>query len=83
MIVFARLRGADDEDDEVVGSAASFLTGLGGGVVLVPLLTVVFGVDIRYAMGASLVSVINRAFSFAIAASRCSASSRSAWHSAS
>ena len=34
------------------------LTGLGGGVVLVPLLTVVFGVDIRYAIGASLVSVI-------------------------
>jgi uncharacterized protein len=34
------------------------LTGLGGGVVLVPLLTLVFGVDIHYAMGASLVSVI-------------------------
>ncbi|MBN3922160.1 sulfite exporter TauE/SafE family protein [Nostoc sp. NMS4] len=34
------------------------LTGLGGGVVIVPLLTVGFGVDIRYAIGASLVSVI-------------------------
>ena len=34
------------------------LTGLGGGVVIVPLLTLVFGVDIRYAIGASLVSVI-------------------------
>ena len=34
------------------------LTGLGGGVVLVPLLTLVFGVDFRYAVGASLVSVI-------------------------
>ena len=34
------------------------LTGLGGGVVLVPLLTVLFKVDIRYAVGASLVSVI-------------------------
>jgi uncharacterized membrane protein YfcA len=34
------------------------LTGLGGGVVLVPLLTVFFHVDIRYAIGASLVSVI-------------------------
>lgn len=33
-------------------------TGLGGGVVLVPLLALGFGVDIRYAMGASLVSVI-------------------------
>ena len=34
------------------------LTGLGGGVVLVPLLTLLFRVDIRYAIGASLVSVI-------------------------
>jgi len=34
------------------------LTGLGGGVVLVPLLALAFHVDIRYAIGASLVSVI-------------------------
>src|ERR1700753_3266386 len=34
------------------------LTGLGGGGVLVPLLTLLFKVDIRYAIGASLVSVI-------------------------
>jgi uncharacterized protein len=34
------------------------LTGLGGGVVIVPLLTLGFGVDIRYAIGAALVSVI-------------------------
>lgn len=34
------------------------LTGLGGGVVIVPLLTLVFGVNIRYAIGAALVSVI-------------------------
>ncbi len=34
------------------------LTGLGGGVVIVPLLTLVFGVDIHYAIGAALVSVI-------------------------
>src|SRR5215471_3641432 len=34
------------------------LTGLGGGVVIVPLLTLVFGVDIHYAIGASLISVI-------------------------
>jgi uncharacterized membrane protein YfcA len=42
-------------------TAAGFLgalTGLGGGVVIVPLLTVLMGVDIRYAIGASLVSVI-------------------------
>jgi len=34
------------------------LTGLGGGVIIVPLLALGFGVDIRYAIGASLVSVI-------------------------
>lgn len=34
------------------------LTGLGGGGILVPLLTLGFGVDLRYAVGASLVSVI-------------------------
>src|ERR1700689_189998 len=34
------------------------LTGLGGGVVLVPLLTIFFKVDLHYAIGASLISVI-------------------------
>jgi uncharacterized membrane protein YfcA len=34
------------------------LTGLGGGVVIVPMLTLLFHVDIKYAIGASLVSVI-------------------------
>ncbi len=34
------------------------LTGLGGGIIVTPVLTVFFGVDIRYAIGASLVSVI-------------------------
>ena len=34
------------------------ITGLGGGVVIVPLLALALGVDIRYAIGASLVSVI-------------------------
>ena len=34
------------------------LTGLGGGMIIVPMLTLVFGVDIRYAIGASLISVI-------------------------
>lgn len=34
------------------------LTGLGGGVVIVPLLTIGFGVDIRYAIGTSLIGVI-------------------------
>src|SRR6201987_3775848 len=34
------------------------LTGLGGGVVVVPVLALLFHVDLRYAIGASLVSVI-------------------------
>ena len=34
------------------------LTGLGGGVVLIPLMTIGFHVDIRYAIGVSLISVI-------------------------
>ncbi len=34
------------------------LTGLGGGVVIIPLLTLVFKVDIHYAIGTSLISVI-------------------------
>ncbi len=45
----------------VVSLLAGFLgalSGLGGGSVLVPVLTLLFGVDLRYAIGASLVSVI-------------------------
>jgi len=41
--------------------AAGFLgalTGLGGGIVVIPLLTLAFGVNIRYAAGAALISVI-------------------------
>lgn len=34
------------------------LTGLGGGVVLVPMLAILFKVDLHYAIGASLISVI-------------------------
>lgn len=34
------------------------LTGLGGGVVLIPMLTLLFKVDIHYAIGTSLISVI-------------------------
>jgi uncharacterized protein len=43
------------------------LTGLGGGVVIVPLLTLVFGIDFRYAVGASLVSVIATSSGAAVA----------------
>lgn len=45
----------------LVSGAAGFLgslTGLGGGVVLTPVLTLLLGVDLRYAIGATLVSVI-------------------------
>jgi uncharacterized protein len=45
-----------------IGSAAAgfigALTGLGGGVIIVPLLALVFHVDLHYAIGASLVSVM-------------------------
>jgi len=34
------------------------LTGLGGGIVVIPLLILLLGVDIRYAAGAALISVI-------------------------
>jgi len=43
------------------------LTGLGGGVVLVPALALLFKVDIRYAIGASLVSVIATSSGAAVA----------------
>ncbi|HLY40362.1 MAG TPA: sulfite exporter TauE/SafE family protein [Terracidiphilus sp.] len=45
----------------LVSTLAGFLgalTGLGGGVVVVPVLALALGVDIKYAIGASLVSVI-------------------------
>jgi uncharacterized membrane protein YfcA len=42
----------------VVAGLLGALTGLGGGVVIVPALALLFHVDIRYAIGASLVSVI-------------------------
>ena len=44
-----------------ISLAAGFfgsLVGLGGGIVIVPALTLVYGIDIRYAIGASIVSVI-------------------------
>jgi uncharacterized protein len=34
------------------------ILGLGGGILLVPILTLFFGVDMHYAMGASIISVI-------------------------
>ncbi|WP_448606187.1 sulfite exporter TauE/SafE family protein [Paenimyroides ceti] len=38
----------------IIGS----LSGLGGGIVVIPLLTILLGVDLHYAIGAALVSVI-------------------------
>ena len=40
------------------GGLLGSLTGLGGGVIVVPMLTILFGVDIHFAAGASLISVI-------------------------
>lgn len=42
----------------VVAGFVGSLTGLGGGVVILPMLTIAFGVNMRYAIGASLISVI-------------------------
>jgi uncharacterized protein len=42
----------------MLGGFLGSLTGLGGGVVIVPMLTIFFGVDIRFAAGASLIAVI-------------------------
>jgi uncharacterized protein len=42
----------------IIAGLLGALTGLGGGVVVVPVLALLFHVDIRYAIGASLVSVI-------------------------
>ncbi|MEO6520509.1 MAG: sulfite exporter TauE/SafE family protein [Mucilaginibacter sp.] len=41
-----------------VAGLVGSLTGLGGGVVIIPLLTILLHIDIHYAIGASLVSVI-------------------------
>jgi len=41
----------------IAGFAGSLL-GLGGGIIIVPALTLIFGVDIRLAIGASIISVI-------------------------
>jgi hypothetical protein len=42
----------------IIAGLLGALTGLGGGVVVVPVLALLFHVDLRYAIGASLVSVI-------------------------
>ena len=42
----------------VAAGTVGAILGLGGGILLVPVLALYFGVDLRYAMGASIVSVI-------------------------
>ncbi len=54
ILIFTLLIGAGALAAGLLGA----LTGLGGGVVIVPMLTLLFHVDIRYAAGASLISVI-------------------------
>ena len=51
---FALLTGLGAVFAGLIGS----LTGLGGGAIVTPMLTLLFGVDIRYAIGASLITVI-------------------------
>jgi uncharacterized protein len=42
----------------VLGGLLGGIAGIGGGVIIVPVLTIFLGMDIRYAIGASIVSVI-------------------------
>jgi len=42
----------------VIAGGLGSLLGLGGGIIIIPVLTLLFHVDIRYAIGASIVSVI-------------------------
>jgi len=42
----------------VAAGAVGAILGLGGGILLIPILTLFYGVDLHYAMGASIVSVI-------------------------
>jgi uncharacterized membrane protein YfcA len=42
----------------VAAGVLGSLIGLGGGIIVIPALTLLFGVDIHYAIGASIVSVI-------------------------
>lgn len=42
----------------IVAGLVGSLVGLGGGVVVIPILTIVLGVDIHFAIGASIISVI-------------------------
>jgi uncharacterized protein len=54
----------------LIAIAAGFigsLLGLGGGIIITPVLTLLFGLDIKYAIGASVVSVIATSSGAAVA----------------
>jgi len=54
----------------VIAICAGFLgslVGLGGGLIVTPALTILFGIDIKYAIGASIVAVIATSSGSAIA----------------
>src|SRR5262249_31965858 len=42
----------------IVAGLLGSLLGIGGGMIVVPVLTLAMGIDIRYAIGASIVSII-------------------------
>lgn len=51
----------------IIAGGMGALLGLGGGMILSPALTILFGIDIKYAIGASLISVIATSTGSAIA----------------
>jgi uncharacterized membrane protein YfcA len=53
LLVLAALFGV-----ALVAGAFGALAGLGGGIIIVPVLTLFFGVNVHYAIGASIISVI-------------------------
>lgn len=51
----------------IVAGIFGSILGLGGGIIITPALTLLFGIDIKYAIGASIVSVIATSSGAAIA----------------
>jgi uncharacterized membrane protein YfcA len=51
----------------IVAGVFGSILGLGGGIIITPALTLMFGIDIKYAIGASIVSVIATSSGAAVA----------------
>lgn len=51
----------------IVAGVFGSILGLGGGIIITPALTLLFGIDIKYAIGASIISVIATSSGAAIA----------------